>query len=109
MQMVDGFESTRLIRAFEQQNSTHTRPREKYGRIPIFAVSGGLMQKDEDRYVASHFDGWMPKPIDPTKLSLYLLGAVDKAKRMEGLYGKDKFDDGGWFRQVIESVMLLIR
>jgi CheY-like chemotaxis protein len=103
--MVDGIESTRLIRAFEEQNKTPTRPKEKYGRLPIFALSGGLHRDDEDKYVQKDFDGWVPKPFDPARLALYFAGVLDEEKRKEGLYNKENFASGGWFETVVRRVM----
>lgn len=103
--MVDGFESTRLIRTFEGQSEIHTCARQIYGRVPIFALSGGLQEQDKDKYVSSHFDGWIPKPFDPVRLALYLAGMADEAKRREGVYEKGNLAKGGWFEQVFADVM----
>ena len=59
MQMpeLDGIEATRRIRA-----------REEWKKIPIIALTANAMQQDEDRCLAAGMDGYIPKPIDPTRL-----------------------------------------
>jgi CheY-like chemotaxis protein len=108
MPIVDGFESTRLIRTFEEQSEIATFAKQIYGRVPIFAISGGLQEHDEERYVNSRFDGWIPKPFDPTRLALYLSGMADADRRREGLYQKGKFAKGGWFERVLGNVSPMV-
>jgi CheY-like chemotaxis protein len=103
--MVDGVESTRLIRAFEKHNSIPTRPKGKYGRTPIFALSSGLHQDDEDRYIDRQFDGWAPKPFNHARLALFFAGLLNMEKRIEGVYERGKFTNGGWFERVISGIM----
>jgi CheY-like chemotaxis protein len=106
MPIMDGFQSTRLIRTFEGQSEVPTCAKQMYGRVPIFALSGGLQEQDKDRYVDNHFDGWIPKPFNSARLALYLAGMADEVKRMEGFYERGKFANGGWFKQVLGNVIL---
>jgi len=55
MPVMDGFEATAEIRAFELANN---RP-----HIPIVAMTAYAMQGDKDRCLASGMDGYVPKPI----------------------------------------------
>lgn len=105
MPMVDGIESTRLIRAFEKQNKTQAQPIEERRRLPIFALSGGLHRDDEDKYIEKEFDGWIPKPFDTARLALYFAGIHDGDKRTEGLYDKGEFALGGWFDTAVRRVV----
>ncbi|HPS44192.1 MAG TPA: response regulator [Treponemataceae bacterium] len=59
MQMpeVDGIEATRRIRA-----------REQWKKLPIIALTANAMQQDEERCLSAGMDGYIPKPIDPSRL-----------------------------------------
>jgi two-component system sensor histidine kinase/response regulator len=59
MQMpeVDGIEATRRIRA-----------RDEWKKLPIIALTANAMQQDEERCIAAGMDGYIPKPIDPSRL-----------------------------------------
>jgi len=62
MPVVDGFEFTRLVKADPQLK-----------HIPVIAVTAFAMVGDRDRILASGFDGYIAKPIDPTQF----VGAVN--------------------------------
>jgi two-component system sensor histidine kinase/response regulator len=59
MQMpeVDGIEATHRIRA-----------RDEWKKLPIIALTANAMQQDEERCIAAGMDGYIPKPIDPSRL-----------------------------------------
>jgi CheY-like chemotaxis protein len=97
MPIVDGYESTRLIRAHEKARPANTRINLAFGRVPIFAVSGGLREDELQKYIDASFDGWMPKPINMARLGIYLAGALDKDMRDLGRYDPAHFEYGGWF------------
>ena len=99
MPIVDGFSSTKMIRSYEK---THGRSCLSSragcnGRIPIFAVSASLVEKEHDKYVQTGFDGWILKPVDFKRVDLLLKGIVDKESRNECLYEPGKWERGGWF------------
>ena len=103
MPIVDGFTSTRMIRSFEK-----TRPNEclslrakTNGRIPIFAVSASLVERDRERYIETGFDGWILKPVDFRRVDLLLRGIVDDESRNQCLYtpGAGNWEKGGWFQK----------
>ena len=78
-----------MIRSFEK---THPA----IGRVPIFAVSASLVEKDRQLYVDGGFDGWIPKPIDFKRLSTLLMGIVKEDIRGACLYEPGAWERGGW-------------
>ncbi len=58
MPEMDGFEATKLIK----------NPDEKYGNIPIIALTAGAMKEDYDRCMASGMDDYLSKPVQMQKL-----------------------------------------
>jgi DNA-binding NarL/FixJ family response regulator len=103
MPIVDGLNSTKMIRAFEKSRpegkglSVLSSVAEVNGRIPIFAVSASLVESEKDNYMAAGFDGWVLKPIDFSRLSTLLSGILDDGVRNESLYVPGKWERGGWF------------
>lgn len=98
MPIVDGFSSTKMIRSFEKTKSVSClslRARAN-GRIPIFAVSASLIEKDREKYGAVGFDGWILKPIDFKRVELLLKGIIDDDCRKECLYRPGHWEEGGW-------------
>ncbi|KAL9617604.1 MAG: hypothetical protein Q9160_007617 [Pyrenula sp. 1 TL-2023] len=101
MPIVDGFSSTKMIRSFEKTKSStclSSRARAN-GRIPIFAVSASLVEKDREKYIDVGFDGWILKPIDFKRVELLLQGIIDDQPRKECVYQPGKWEDGGWFSE----------
>lgn len=99
MPIVDGLTSTKMIRSFEKshkQNYLSPRAREN-GRVPIFAVSASLVEREKQTYVNAGFDGWILKPIDFKRLNVLLSGIVDERVRSECLYRPGEWERGGWF------------
>ncbi|KAI1175189.1 hsp90-like protein [Nemania sp. FL0916] len=93
MPIVDGLTSTKLIRAFEKSAALSLRHR----RIPIFAVSASLMEKDRAVYIEAGFDGWILKPIDFRRLHVLLDGITNEVVREQSLYEPGEWERGGWF------------
>ncbi|KAL8767085.1 MAG: hypothetical protein Q9209_006312 [Squamulea sp. 1 TL-2023] len=99
MPIVDGLTSTKMIRSFEKSHPTgpiSTRAALN-SRIPIFAVSASLIEKERQKYIDAGFDGWILKPIDFTRLSVLLNGIVDEKTRESCLYAPGQWEKGGWF------------
>ncbi len=65
MPEMDGFESTRLIRAWETQNGQH---------IPIIAMTAHAMAGDRDRCIDAGMDDYVTKPLEPR----VLFAAIDR-------------------------------
>lgn len=102
MPIMDGFQSTSLIRSFEKENPSteFSRVLQSYGRTPIFAISGHLRRADAQKHVDAGFDGWMPKPVDMSRIGLYLAGALDQGMREKGMYDEKQFELDGWFERL---------
>jgi CheY-like chemotaxis protein len=101
MPIVDGASSIRMIRSFEKEHlETCLSPRAlANGRVPVFAVSASLVERNRDKYISSGFDGWVLKPIDFKRLNTLLAGIVDGEARKSCVYHPGAWEYGGWFQQ----------
>ncbi|MCJ1354194.1 MAG: Light-sensor Protein kinase [Icmadophila ericetorum] len=99
MPIVDGLTSTKMIRSYEKSHSMECLSNRAsfYGRVPIFAVSASLIEKDRQVYIDGGFDGWILKPIDFKRLSVLLTGIVEESTRKDCLYQQGAWEQGGWF------------
>lgn len=99
MPIVDGLTSTKMIRSFEKTHSSDVLSpwAALNGRVPIFAVSASLVEKDRQKYIDAGFDGWILKPVDFKRLSVLLAGIMDEDKRDASLYRPGQWEKGGWF------------
>jgi CheY-like chemotaxis protein len=99
MPIVDGLTSTKMIRGFEKSDKCAgiSPLATRQGRVPIFAVSASLVEKERATYVDAGFDGWILKPIDFKRLHTLLAGISDDAKRNDCLYVSGQWERGGWF------------
>ncbi|OUS23718.1 hypothetical protein A9Q99_27160 [Gammaproteobacteria bacterium 45_16_T64] len=59
MPLMDGFETTRAIRATEQSSGAH---------LPIIAVTANAMSADKQRCLDSGMDDYLKKPIKPSSI-----------------------------------------
>lgn len=100
MPIVDGLTSTKMIRAFEKSEKCQgLSPLASYqGRVPIFAVSASLVEKERPTYIDAGFDGWILKPIDIKRLHTLLYGITDDDTRNSCLYVPGDWERGGWFQ-----------
>lgn len=96
-----------MIRSHEKTHpDSLLSPRTTFnGRVPIFAVSASLVEREKDKYVQAGFDGWILKPIDFKRLNTLLQGIVDKAARSSCLYKPGEWEKGGWFSQKQDSIL----
>ena len=99
MPIVDGLTSTKMIRSHEKIHPCTILSRRAglNGRVPIFAVSASLIEKERDRYIQAGFDGWILKPIDFKRLAVLLEGIVHEDIRHDCLYAPGEWERGGWF------------
>jgi CheY-like chemotaxis protein len=89
-----------MIRQFEQELPPNTLSNlsGQNGRIPIFAVSASLLEKNADIYTSAGFDGWIMKPINFERLSVLLSGVQHHNVRNSATYQPGKWENGGWFK-----------
>jgi CheY-like chemotaxis protein/anti-sigma regulatory factor (Ser/Thr protein kinase) len=99
MPIVDGLTSTKMIRSFEKTHSEFNLSRRAAvnGRVPIFAVSASLVERERQTYINAGFDGWVLKPIDFRRLNTLIAGIVDDESRNSCLYKPGEWERGGWF------------
>lgn len=99
MPIVDGYSSTKMIRSYEKihPGASHSRRAKINGRIPIFAVSASLVERELERYKEIGFDGWFLKPIDFSRVNELLKGLVDDGARDSSLHEHGHWERGGWF------------
>lgn len=99
MPIVDGLTSTRMIRGVEKapEHGGHSEIAASNGRIPIFAVSASLLERDRQVYIDGGFDGWILKPVDFKRLNTLLTGIRDDEIRASCLYAPGQWERGGWF------------
>jgi DNA-binding response OmpR family regulator len=99
MPIVDGYSSTKMIRSFEKTHpGSCLSDRAKCNhRIPIFAVSASLVEKERKKYIDLGFDGWLLKPVDFKRVDQLLRGIIDEGTRNNCLYEPGKWEQGGWF------------
>ena len=101
MPIVDGLTSTKMIRSYEKTHSNEylSDRATLNGRVPVFAVSASLIEKERQVYIDGGFDGWILKPIDFKRLSVLLSGIVEANTREDCLYKPGYWERGGWFVQ----------
>lgn len=99
MPIVDGLTSTKMIRSFEKLHADNILSRRAAlnGRVPIFAVSASLVEKERQTYIDAGFDGWILKPIDFKRLGGLFAGIVEEATRWSYMYKPGEWERGGWF------------
>ncbi|KAI4228510.1 MAG: hypothetical protein L6R36_001547 [Xanthoria steineri] len=106
MPIVDGLTSTKMIRSFEKSHPKGpiSARAALNSRIPIFAVSASLIEKEREKYIDAGFDGWILKPIDFPRLSVLLSGIVEEKTRESCLYAPGQWEKGGWFTSLPKDI-----
>jgi CheY-like chemotaxis protein len=66
MPVIDGVEATQRIRKLGEQ----------YERLPIIALTANAMAGDEEHYLGLGMNDYVPKPIDPDRLTLALRRSI---------------------------------
>jgi signal transduction histidine kinase/CheY-like chemotaxis protein len=66
MPVIDGVEATRTIRTLGDQ----------YQKLPIIALTANAMAGDEERYLGLGMNDYVPKPIDPDRLTLAMRRSI---------------------------------
>lgn len=106
MPIVDGLASTKMIRSFEKLHPTieYSGRATLNGRVPVFAVSASLLEKDCQVYVEAGFDGWILKPVDFQRLKELFNGMTEHDTRESCLYAPGKWECGGWFPRLNNDI-----
>jgi len=105
MPILNGFEATQKIRELEKsEDSISTAPVRRpshqiNGRIPIFAVSASLAERQREELLDCGMDGWVLKPIDFHRLHAILQGVTDATQRKRDVYKAGcNWEVGGWLQ-----------
>lgn len=100
MPIVDGLTSTKMIRSFEKSHPAEMLSARAAinGRVPIFAVSASLIERERQKYIDAGFDGWILKPVDFKRLTILLSGIVKTDVRETCIYKPGEWEHGGWFK-----------
>jgi hypothetical protein len=107
MPILNGLEATQQIRHLEATKLAKTDPardrRDRLahalngGRIPIFAVSASLVERQREELERIGIDGWVLKPIDFGRLYSILRGVTDPVQRERDEYRVGgSWEIGGW-------------
>jgi len=109
MPIVDGLASTKMIRAFEKSHSglRLSARASGNGRVPIFAVSASLLERERQTYIDAGFDGWILKPVDFKRLNILLAGIVEDDTRKSTEYKPGEWEIGGWLQRRRSSTFIL--
>ncbi|KAG6865509.1 hypothetical protein C0991_001939 [Blastosporella zonata] len=102
MPILNGFEATQKIRELERTSPAPlTRLSHRLnGRIPIFAVSASLAEKQHDELLRVGMDGWILKPIDFQRLGVIMKGVTDANQKALDVYRVGcSWEKGGWLRK----------
>ena len=98
MPILNGFEATKAIRLLEASLDLddHRASHALNGRIPIFAVSASLLERQHIELARIGVDGWILKPIDFKRLSVILRGVTNSEQRERDEYQTGRWEVGGW-------------
>lgn len=106
MPILNGFQATEAIRLLEasieldKERVSHSLN----GRIPIFAVSASLLERQRVELAKIGVDGWILKPIDFKRLSMILRGVTNTEQRERDEYQMGRWEIGGWLPRNPPSV-----
>ncbi|GAA5912180.1 uncharacterized protein JCM6883_000588 [Sporobolomyces salmoneus] len=100
MPIMGGLEATRNIRRVEAESPVSQTDRRRSdllnSRVPIFAVTASLPERERGTIVSAGLDGWALKPLAFDRLRELMLGATDGEKRNENVYRPGSWERGGW-------------
>jgi CheY-like chemotaxis protein len=97
MPILNGFQATERIRAFEDLDISQRLSHQINGRIPIFAVSASLLEQQRSELIVHGLDGWVLKPINFNRLRVILRGVTDRLQREKDVYKPGyNWEVGGW-------------
>jgi len=100
MPILNGLEATQQIRHLEATKLAKTDRLAHLlngGRIPVFAVSASLVERQREELEQIGIDGWILKPIDFGRLYTILRGVTDPMQRERDEYRVgSSWEIGGW-------------
>ncbi|KDQ11477.1 hypothetical protein BOTBODRAFT_35351 [Botryobasidium botryosum FD-172 SS1] len=101
MPILNGFEATERIRELEKSYAPSVDDMRQSlrlnGRIPIFAVSASLLERQRQDMSDLGMDGWILKPINFSRLTGILKGITDLSQRQNVMYYPGyNWENGGW-------------
>ena len=100
MPILNGLEATQQIRRLEATKLAKTDRLAHSlngGRIPIFAVSASLVERQREELEQIGVDGWILKPIDFGRLHTIMRGVMDPVQRERDEYRVGgSWEVGGW-------------
>lgn len=115
MPVLNGFDAAKKIRSMEADIANRVSfPKSVVGvrqsirlngRLPIFAVSASLLERQRQEMMNFGMDGWILKPIEFKRLRTILRGIVDPKQRKKDVYtpGYD-WESGGWLADPVPAV-----
>ncbi|CRG84479.1 Cyanobacterial phytochrome B [Talaromyces islandicus] len=105
MPILDGMSATKMIRDFEQSSFKNTVADKAipFDRVPIFAVSASLVEKDAQKYIDAGFDGYIMKPIDFKRVNSLLCSLQSEQERAALTYISGNWENGGWLPKASSS------
>ena len=112
MPILNGLEATQQIRHLEAtklEKTDRLAHSLNGGRIPIFAVSASLVERQREELEKIGIDGWILKPIDFGRLYTILRGVTDPVQRERDEYHVgSSWEIGGWLLRPSPSLPLSI-
>lgn len=105
MPVLNGFDAAKRIRELEDReksSSSSVVPSTRLsirlnGRIPIFAVSASLQERQRTEMMEYGMDGWILKPVEFKRLRIILKGILDPTQREQDVYRVGcSWEAGGW-------------
>ena len=110
MPILNGLEATQQIRHLEAtklEKTDRLAHSLNGGRIPIFAVSASLVERQREELEQIGIDGWILKPIDFGRLYTILRGVTDPVQRERDEYHVgSSWEIGGWLLRPSPSLPL---
>ena len=107
MPILNGFDAARAIRELASEASSPAEQGQERksrrlngGRIPIFAVSASLLERQREEMLSYGMDGWILKPIEFKRLRKLMAGILNPKERNAAVYKPgSNWEDGGWFEE----------
>lgn len=105
MPVMDGYEATRKIRAFEQANRKHST-----GRLPVVALTAHTSIDEHDRCLEAGMDTFLVKPVRPDELAHTLADLISLSKGGPEIFDKASLlertgNDSALVRTVIRAFL----